>query len=94
MTVTHYIAHFTDENGGELVGEVYWDKLYQRQLRVCICPRIAVSLLDYPIWEDFGEFGSRDRQKMLAVVEKMKAEAFRRKLKLVSERETEFAPKS
>lgn len=92
MTVCYYTVNFANDEGKEFVGEVYWDKLYQHQLRISICPRIEPALLDYPIWESGGAYTSKDRKRMLAMVRILKARARRLKLRLVSEKETEFAP--
>ena len=93
MTVTYYVAEFTDSTGQKFVGQVFWDKYHQRRLQVTICPLVSPSMADYPIWETSGGFKVQNRAEMLAMVEKLKAKALKLGLALQSERETQYAPK-
>lgn len=92
MTVTHYVAEFTDSTGKRLVGEVFWDKRHQRRLHATICPLLSSSLADYPIWKTSGHYSAQNRAEMDAMVQKLKDAAAKRLLTLTSERLTDFAP--
>ncbi len=93
MTVTHYIAEFTDADGKQFVGEVFWDKYHQRQLQVTICPRLDEHMLDYPIWKSSGIYRIQNRAEMEKMVTKLESKASKLGLSLESERVTPFAPK-
>lgn len=91
VTVTHYIASFTDKNGKKFHGEILWDKYHQRQLRAYIAPHITDSMVDYSIWEAKG---GTSRAAMETLAAKLKAKAKKLGLTFVEERETRFAPKA
>jgi len=92
VTVTFYTADFTDASGRRFVGQVYWDKLHQRQVRVSICPETSADMLDYPAWESSGTYRSQVRAEMEAMVKKLKRKADKLGLTLKSEQVTHYAP--
>ena len=92
MTVTHYIAEFVDEAGKGFVGQVYWDKHYQRSLQVSICPRESAQMLGYAVWQTSGPYEVQNRAEMNRMVGVMKTQAKRLGLSLKSERLTDYAP--
>jgi hypothetical protein len=94
MTVSFCNFRWSDADGRLFCGEVYWDKLHQGKILARIWLLITPAYADDPIWEASARYLGKDRRQVLVMVGKIKARAKRLKLELVSERETEFAPKA
>jgi hypothetical protein len=91
MTVTSYIAKFSDPEGKKFHGSIFWDKYHPKRLTAQICPHISDSEVDYPVWTATATNG---RTGFDALVAKMKGRAMRMDLQLGSEAETKFVPVS
>lgn len=89
MTVTAYLATFTDPKGQKFHGSIFWDKYHPRSFTATICPHITESEVDYPVWKVNAVYG---REGLESLIEKMKGRAKKLELQMVSEKETEFAP--
>ena|ERR1043166_8950627 len=89
MTVHYYNATLADTDGNEFHATIFWDKLKPGKLTVHVCPRTGASEVGYPVWSNVA--AGVTRSGLSTMVTKLKRKTATMGLRVVEEKETEFA---